>query len=153
MTKDIIGILNKNIKQKTKCKKKGCKVNRANIKTIFDPENDGIKNEWLKRKLPVNSGNSAICDCIIVCKSGKVLVVEILCGTLTKYELDSKTTQIEHCKIILQILRVPFEKAFLLYETRDKKSLKTKFWQQKINDLFRENIVPKQLKGKAITIC
>jgi len=80
---------------KDKCSDGACKVNRKNIKKIFKPD-DGFIDE-LERKRLFPSSSYKICDCIIVCDNDNIIIVEILCGTLTYREFKEKSEQLENC--------------------------------------------------------
>ena len=80
--------------KKDKCRDGDCKVNKKNIKAIFKPD-DGILDEKLKNELFPPSYK--ICDCIIVCNNDDIVIVEILCGTLTYKEFKDKSIQLENC--------------------------------------------------------
>ena len=90
--------------KKENCKDNDCKVNRKNIKTIFKPD-DGFIDKALENQL--FQPDYKICDCIIICKDGKIIIHEILCGKLTKSELDDKSEQLNNC------LKVVKEKGLL----------------------------------------
>ena len=85
--------------QKEKCSDGACKVNRKNIKKIFKPD-DGFLDKRLQKTLFPSSYK--ICDCIIVCDSDNIVIVEILCGKLTYKEYKEKCEQLENCHKVVK---------------------------------------------------
>jgi len=139
-------ILEKNINKSKDCKERECKVDKNNIKAIFSPEKDGLKNEKIKNEL-LNSGNYKACDCIILCENGNIYIIEILCGTLNKKELEDKLKQLNNCKILIKKLNLnnSLKKSYILFKRRDNKTLSTKFFQNKLKQLERNEIFPKPI--------
>ncbi len=86
---------------KDKCSDGECKVNKKNIKTIFKPD-DGFLDKALESSLFPSSYK--ICDCIIICNNENIVIVEILCGTLTYKEFKDKSIQIENCYKVIKDL-------------------------------------------------
>jgi len=87
--------------KKDKCGDGECKVNKKNIKTIFKPD-DGFLDKNLESKLFPSSYK--ICDCIIICNNGNIVIVEILCGTLTYKEFKDKSIQLENCYKVIEVM-------------------------------------------------
>ena len=101
------------------CKEHTCKINRSNIKNIFKPEK-GFLNKQLEQELL--GLNYKICDCIIECQNGKIVVVEILCGRLTYGEFKDKIIQLENCIKILKSIGLSSQiiNVYLVYKSLDK---------------------------------
>ena len=61
---------------------------------------------------------------IIECKNGKVVIIEILCGTLTYKEYKDKCEQLKNCiKIVKHCDKFKtIKKVILLYSKRDSKT-------------------------------
>ena len=83
------------------CKSGDCKkcfsfVNKFDI--VFDGES------IVQHQRAGYCGHEKICDCIILCKNGKILIVEYLEGKLTLREKDDKLKQLECCERIVKIL-------------------------------------------------
>jgi len=150
--------LRSNINEINNCKEKDCNIDKIDINSIFSPEKDGIINENLKRKLLDNTGNYKACDCIILCKDGYIYIVEILCGKLTKKEVNDKLKQVKNCKKLLDYLNlIAFIKiSYILYKSKnfitrnDEKLFKKKALSVQQN----ENVYFKQIKkGKGFKVC
>ena len=99
----------------TKCKEHNCSVNNRNILKVYKPDN-GFLDKALERK--IFGSDYKICDCIILCKSNDIFIVEILCGKLTNRELKEKKEQLTNCCKVLQELNKDsqIKKLILLYD-------------------------------------
>jgi len=99
-----------------KCSENSCKVNRKNIKKVFKPD-AGFKNKSVKNKL-FGNGSYKICDCVVLCDNDDLIIIEILCGTLTHSELKEKKEQLENCCKVLKHINKEdkIKKVFLLYK-------------------------------------
>ncbi len=82
--------------EKDNCEEGDCRIviDIKNVK-IFDTENK------CGRQLLERHGESKYCDCIIHYK-GVLLIIEILCGKLTKKELNDKEKQVSVWQYILK---------------------------------------------------
>jgi len=121
---------------KDRCVESECRVNRKNIKTIYKPD-EGIKDNSIKQTLFNRQIEPKMCDCIIECQDGKIVILEILCGTLTNSELNDKTKQLENCYKIAKEKSIKVDKIYLAYKKLDKKSallLKKKLVTQRVLD-------------------
>ena len=98
------------------CKEYKCKINKQNIKTIYKPD------KGIKKNIP--NITDKLCDCIIECEDGKIVIVEILCGTLTYKEYKDKLEQLKNCiKIVKHCYKFKtIKKVILLYSKRDSKT-------------------------------
>ena len=93
------------------CKEHNCKINKKNIKTIYKTD------KGIKKNIP-NITNK-LCDCIIECEDGKIVIVEILCGTLTYREYKDKLEQLKNCIKIVKFCKSSITKleVIVLYKT------------------------------------
>ena len=106
---------------KDRCVEKECKVDRKNIKTIYKPD-EGIIDNNIKNTLFYGQIEPKMCDCIIECNSGKIVILEILCGTLTNRELNDKTKQLENCYRVAIEKSIDISRIYLVYKRLDKKT-------------------------------
>jgi len=119
--------------KKEKCSDNDCKVNKKNIKTIFKPD-DGFLDKGLEKSLfPSNSYK--ICDCIIICNDNSIVIVEILCGTLTYREYKEKYQQLENCYKVVssQSLDIKIKKIVLQYKRLEKSKHNPQFRKKLLN--------------------
>ncbi len=117
--------------KKKNCKEQSCKVNQKNIDIIFKPD-AGIIDEALKNRLfPLKF---KICDCIIICKDGKIIIHEILCGKLTYSEYKDKIEQLNNCIKIVEELGLlgKVKRVSLQYKKVEDVNLKKKLINTKI---------------------
>jgi len=123
---------------KDKCSDGVCKVNKKNIKKIFKPD-DGFLNKVEENRL-FPSGSYKICDCIIVCDNDNIVIVEILCGTLTYGEFKEKSEQLKNChKVVKDRGLVANVKKIILHYKRLENS--------KHNPQFRKKLLNPKICG------
>ena len=98
------------------CKEHKCKIDKKNIKTIYKPD------KGIKKNIP--NITDKLCDCIIECEDRKIVIVEILCGTLTNKEYKDKLKQLENCINIVKYCdnSKTIKKVILLYSKIDSKT-------------------------------
>jgi len=77
-----------------RCKEHDCNINNKNVKVIYKPDN-GFLDKSIEKE--IFGSDYKICDCIIVCNNDNIVIVEILCGTLTYKEYKEKCEQLENC--------------------------------------------------------
>jgi len=128
---------------KNKCSDNDCKVNKKNIKTIFKPD-DGFLNKVLEAEL-FPSSSYKICDCIIVCNDDNIVIVEILCGTLTYKEYKEKCQQLENCYKVVSSegLDVNIKKIVLQYKRLE---------NPKHNPQFRKKLINPKIYGSNLEL-
>ena len=99
-----------------KCKEHDCKIDNKSVKIIYKPDKKTKKN--------IPNITDKLYDCIIECKDGKIVIVEILCGTLTYKEYEDKLKQLKNCiKIVKHCDKFKtIKKVILLYSKRDSKT-------------------------------
>ena len=99
-----------------KCKESNCNINNKNIKIIYKPD------KGVKKNIP--DITNKLCDCIIECNDGKIVVIEILCGKLTYKEYKDKLEQLKNCIKIVEHCdkSKTIKKVILLYNTIDSKN-------------------------------
>ena len=128
--------------EKEDCKEKSCKIDKKDVEKIYTFEElnkyNREKYNRLKKVLNEENGNIKACDCIIFCKNGKILVVEILCGKLTSKELKDKIKQINNCVMLLNHLRISLNYKIIAIEKMD--SLQKKALAPQFTNLLKNNI-------------
>jgi len=124
---------------KDRCIEGECRVDRRNIKTIYKPD-EGIKDISIKDSLFPDKSEPKMCDCIIVCNDDKIVILEILCGTLTKKELDDKTKQLENCYRVAIQKSIDISNIYLAYKRLDKKTA----------TLLRKSLINKRVLNKPL---
>ena len=121
---------------KDRCIERECKVDRRNVKTIYKPD-EGILDLDIKNTLFSGQIEPKMCDCIIECSNGNIVIVEILCGTLTDRELKDKSKQLENCYKVAKEKGIRVNKIYLAYKRLDKKTallLKKRLVSQRVLD-------------------
>ena len=113
------------------CKEHNCKINKKNIKTIYKPDK-GIKKD-------ISNITNKLCDCIIECNDGRIVIVEILCGTLTHKEYNDKLEQLKSCINIVKHCdsSKTIKRVILLYSKIDSKK----------NPSFRKKLLSTKLEN------
>ncbi len=112
--------------------------------TIFDSES-------LSRSQRVrNCGHEKICDCVILCRHGKILAVEYLGGKLTLGKIEEKIKQLKCCEQVIKTHLEQFIYKILIYQKLDIPPAK----RELINNKQRkENIVFIQEKNIRKNLC
>jgi len=123
---------------KDRCYEGKCKVNKKNIKKIFKPDDGFLDKAEEKRLFP--SGSYKICDCIIICNNGNIVIIEIICGTLTYSEFKEKSKQLESCHKVVSDkgLSDNVKKIILLYKRLE---------NSKHNPLFKKKLINPRICG------
>jgi len=148
------------LERKEDCKDNGCKITNLKNVVIFKTEESDKAKNLLKRYGYEKSPK--YCDCIIFKGRGKrclIIIIEILCGTLTAKELRDKENQVITWKDILEKI---FKKTqnilgFICYQKVNYKTFgdnKTIFKWKKTN-LMNKNIrltVFKETRGRSYHI-
>ena len=114
------------------CKESSCRVNKKNIKKVFKPDN-GFKDSQIEKKLFPN--DYKICDCIIICKDNSIVIVEILCGTLTYKEFKEKIEQLKNCYTVVKTMGLEdkIKQITLQYKKREKDKKNPQFAKKLLN--------------------
>jgi len=136
--------------QKDRCKDNSCSVNRNNIKAVFKPD-EGFLDSNLKNRLFPPSYK--ICDCIIICTNDNIIIVEILCGTLTFKEYKEKVEQLENCYKVIesQGLKNKIKQIVLQYKRLENPKRNPQFRKKLTNPRVR-NIKLELLNSQTITL-
>ena len=119
---EIIEKLRNVLGEKKECNKGICRLDKKNVEGIFSPDvwiDKGLLELLKEKQLLAFNENPNICDCIVVCKDGKIFVVEILCGKLTLKELKSKGKQVANGFFIVKHLGLRPERAYIVYLRKD----------------------------------
>jgi hypothetical protein len=136
--------------KKERCKDGSCKIDKSNIRAVFKPD-DGFKDTSIENQL-FPTGSYKICDCIIVCKNDNIVVVEILCGTLTYKEFKEKSEQLENCCKVIdnQNLKNKIHKIILQYKKLENPkrnpSLRKKLLNHRICGITLEHYAKETIK-------
>jgi len=115
------------------CKENRCKIDRQNIKMIYKPDSGFLDTKLRQKLFPSNSYK--ICDCIVICKTGNIVIVEILCGKLTYREYKEKCEQLENCcKVVNHLgLKPKITKIVLIYQSRESDKKNPQFRKKLLN--------------------
>jgi len=126
-----------------KCKEHDCSVNNKNVHIIYKPDN-GFLDKAVEREFL--GTDYKICDCIIECNDGNLIIIEILCGNLTNRELKEKKEQLMNCCKVVKNLKEfdKIKKLILLYKKIDvmKKELPQ----------FRKKLINQRICNKPLII-
>jgi hypothetical protein len=124
--------LTKIFNKSKECKEHNCKIDKRDIKAIFKPDNGFLDKDLEKSLFPPSY---KICDCILVCQNSDIMIVEILCGTLTFSEFKDKSKQLENCCRVLknQNLNQKIKKIILLHKSMESKNKNPQFRKKLIN--------------------
>jgi hypothetical protein len=150
VSNDIVSLLNGLIGTTGRCRERECVINNKCVKVIFSPESF-LSND-LKKILPLVSGNYKICDCIVICENLEIVLIEILCGQLTKDEFEDKLKQLDNCKRILKKFNLREKRNYIIFKrlsSKDKRYILGKLPKLK----NRQNIDIKEFKNEAIVVC
>ena len=127
--------------EKENCQDIDCRLDKKNVAKIFSPEK-GIDEKLVKllrnEQLLSSNENPNLCDCIVVCRNGKIFVIEILCGKLTFKELQSKKKQVKNCVFIVKHLELEVERAYVVYDRLNINNHDKLRFERYLNSLQRE---------------
>ncbi len=145
------------LEQKEDCKDNECKITDLENSIIFKTEKSAKAKNLLKRL----KKSQKYCDCIIFKRAGKqclIIIIEILCGTLTQKGLKNKTKQITVWKEVVEEIFLKRQNilGFICYQKADYTTFgdRASFKKKKIA-LMDKNIclaVFKKVKGKSYHI-